>query len=66
MTVEYIWRIDSIPSSRLVPPAEWLIEYGTFPNKEAAEKKIEELKNLPRYQKVNLVASKQAGPTGRK
>jgi len=67
MDNDYMWRIDRIHNPALPQTAERLdILYGTFPTKDAAEKKIEGLKNLPQYRDANLVASKQRAPTGHK
>jgi hypothetical protein len=67
MDIDYIWRIDLIRNPALPQTAERLdILYGTFPTKEAAEKKIEGLKNLPQYRDADLVASKQRAPTRQK
>ena len=61
---EYVWWI----AERLPPAASGgvqahrLTQYGSFPDKESAERKISELKKFPQYTKADLVASKQSGP----
>ena len=63
---EYVWWI----AERLPPAASGgvqahrLTQYGSFPDKESAERKISELKKLPQYTKADLVASKQSGNAG--
>jgi len=61
---EYVWWI----AERLPPAASGGVQahrwtqYGSFPDKESAERKISELKKFPQYTKADLVTSKQSGP----
>jgi hypothetical protein len=59
---EYVWWIAERP-----PPAasggvqaHRLTQYGSFPDKESAERTISELKKFPQCTKADLVASKQS------
>jgi len=60
---EYVWWI----AERLPPAASGGVQahrwtqYGSFPDKESAERKISELKKFPQYTKADLVTSKQSG-----
>ena len=60
----YVWWIAERPppaaSGRV--QAHRLTQYGSFPDKESAERKISKLKKFPQYTKADLVASKQSGP----
>jgi hypothetical protein len=62
---EYVWwiaeRLPPAPSGGV--QGNRLTEYGSFPDKESAERKIKELKRSPHYSDADLVASKQLRPS---